>query len=426
MKVVFICPPSPWLINDRDMEMLGYLYVAANVRKHGHEVQVADLSGLKEKDWYIPKGELYAITGTTPQEPYVKKIIQKLKKRQPRCRIVMGGVHATNCPERCLKLGADQVVVGEGEEVILEIINGRRDPIVRADFIQCLDDLPLPARDLVDSYSYQGLGTNSVIGDTPKMKESYIMTARGCPYNCAFCAQASMWKQKVREFSLDRVIREVTNVIDEYGVDRIYFEDDTLIINKSRVVKLCLALKELRKKKLFDWHCLGRASTTDEILYKLMVDCGCKQITYGIESFSDNLLKLMNKGTTGKMNYEAILTAKRAGLKVRGQLLVGFPGETWEDVKITAEYIKRSPADSYGVHIFIPFPGCDVWKNPDKYGVTIDTTTNFDNYHTIGKRGTHEVVVGDKDDIIKRKKYLLKAVGDRDIATSAERRSKDV
>lgn len=423
MKIVMIILPSPWLISDRDCPVLGPLYVAGAVREAGYEVQVADLSGIPEQYWFIPKGDIYAISATTPQHIYAKKVVKLLRKREPKCQIIAGGMHPTVLPKRVLDLGINQVVRGEGEKAIIDIINGKKDKIIEAPLIEDIDKLPLPARDLVDSFSYHKLGTNSVMGDTPKMREGYIFTARGCPFKCAFCCQAAMWKRRVRQRSIEKVMEEVDLLMNDYGVDRIYFEDDTFIISKKRVEKFCEAIYSRHKKGL-DWHCLSRVDLADLELYKKMKWAGCKQITYGIESFSNKTLKTINKLTTAEQNLKGIQIAKKAGLKVRAQMIVGIPGETWEDIKENEKYMKIAPADSWGIHILMPFPGSDIWDNPEKYNIKIDKDTEFEDYHTIGKKEVHEVVLQNPPpkEVIKWKKYLMKIAGKKEISKWAERR----
>jgi len=413
------------LISDRDTPVLGPLYVAAAARQAGYEVQVADLCGLEEKYWYIPKGDIYALSITTPQHIYAKKIVELLRNREPKCHIIAGGFHPTVLPHRVLGLGINQAVQGEGEEAIIKILEGNKEKIINAPLIKDIDKLPLPARDLVDSWSYHHLGTNSVMGNTPKMREGFIFTARGCPFKCAFCGQAAMWKRKVRFRSIDKVMEEIDILMEDYDVDRIYFEDDTFILNKKRVEEFCYAIKH-RQEKGLDWHCLSRVDLADLELYKLMKWAGCKQITYGIESFSNKTLKIINKLTTAKVNLEGIKIAKKAGLKVRAQMIVGIPGETWKDMKENAKYMKIAPADSWGIHILMPFPGSDIWDNPDKYGIEIDKDTQFENYHTIGRRDIHDVVLKSPPpkEVIKWKKYLISIAGKKDIASFAERRCK--
>ena len=92
MKLVLIAPPSPWLLSDRDQPFLGLLYLSAFLKVRGHSVQVCDLAGLPEDNWYIPIGDIYGVTGTTPHFPYIKKIVDILKTREPDKPVIVGGV----------------------------------------------------------------------------------------------------------------------------------------------------------------------------------------------------------------------------------------------------------------------------------------------------------------------------------------------
>ena len=130
-----------------------------------------------------------------------------------------------------------------------------------------------------------------------------------------------------------------------------------------------------------------RADLAQKDRLELMRDSGCIGIVYGFETGSDKILKLMNKGVTAKQNYEAAELTHKLGMKVRGQMVVGFPGETNKTIFDTRLFIENSPVDHWGIHTFQPFPGSDVWENPEKYKIEIDKNTDFSDWHTIGKPG---------------------------------------
>jgi len=422
-KIVLINPPSPWLICDRDMPSQGILNIAAFLREKGIDVSIADLAGLPEKYWFIPDADIYGITCVTPQFPYVRKIAERIKNRQSDALVVIGGVHPTVLPQMTLeKIKCDIVVRGEGELAMLEIVNGRRDRIIEGKLIENLDEIPFPAWDMIDIYDYQKIGTNSFFGPTKNSREGYIQTGRGCPYNCAFCSQAYFTKRIVRYKSIGRIIAEIKFLMGRYKCDRFYFFDDTFIIDEKRVSNLC---DELKKMKGLDWHCLSRADRTNLELYIKMKEAGCVGITYGIESGSQKILDIINKRTTVEENINAVKIAKGAGLKVRCQIIVGLPGETEETIRETEDLIKKSPADAWGIHIFIPLPGSDIWEHPEKFNFKIDKSTDFTYYHTIGKMGENEGanLHQNPEQIIEWKKRLEKVIGDKDIHKYAQVRS---
>jgi radical SAM superfamily enzyme YgiQ (UPF0313 family) len=233
----------------------------------------------------------------------------------------------------------------------------------------------------------------------------------------------------MRYKTVERVIEEIKLLNARYGCDRIYFNDDTFIVDDKRVIKLCAALKEIHEQGiLHDWHCLTRADRTDPELFRIMYKSGCRQLTYGIETGSQKILDIIEKQTTVEENMNAIKIAKAAGLKVRAQMIVGLPGETEGTVEETANFIREAPADSFGMHIFVPLPGCQIWNDPDRFNFPIDKDTTFDYYHTIGKRGEIDAayIHQNPQQIIKWREYLIKVIADRDIVKFAEIRAREI
>ena len=410
MKLVFILPPSPWLMSDRDQPFLGALYVIAYVKYWGYEVQVCDLSGLPEEYWHIPVGDVYGITGTTPHFPYMKKIIDKLKDREPHKKVVVGGVHASVLPNHILQnTKADICVVGEGESVMLDIMNddSNGNKIVKGKPFEDLDFLPFPDRNSIDYYDYLIPQTYKYL--ISKTKEASIITGRGCPYNCSFCASNKLYRNKVRFRSATNVYYELRDLKNDYDIGMCNFVDDTFILNKRRVREICDKVKHLDIK----WFFLTRVDHVDYDLFVKMREAGCISVTFGFESGSNKVLKGIRKNTTVEEAYNAIDIAKRAGFKIRGQLMVGMPFETDQDVEATAEFIRKAnKVDKFGLHVFQPYPGCDVWENPSRYGWKIDKDTNFDKYHTIGKP---EARLTDDNKIWNWYNYLKSVIGQRSI-----------
>ena len=423
-KVILINPPSPWLISDREIPPGGLLDIAAFLRANGVNPTFCDLAGLEEKHWFVPDGDIYGITCATPHYSLVIKIVQKLKQRQPHCLVVLGGFHPTTEPERTLRdTKADIAIKGEGEQALLDIIRGKRDRIVTCPLVEDINMIPIPAWDMIDMYDYIKLGTNSVMGPTPNNKEGNVLTARGCPFDCGFCAQAAVTKRRMRYKTAARVVEEVKFLNSRYGCDRIYFGDDTFIVDENRVKELCTALKKIHQQGiLHDWHCLTRADRTNPEIFKLMYEAGCRQVTYGIETGSQKILDIIEKQTTVEENINAIRIAREAGLRVRAQMIVGLPGETQQTVEETAQFIRAAPANSFGMHIFVPLPGCQIWHDPERYDFPISKDTLFEYYHTIGRREEEDAAYLHKNpqQIIAWKNYLVGVIGKRNIVQFAE------
>ena len=421
-KVVLIIPPSPWLISDTDLPFLGILYVASYLEERNINVQLCDLSGLEESQWKIPVGDCYGITGTSPNFPQIRSIVEKLKERENAC-VVVGGPHATTLPEHVLNnTKADACVIGEGEVVMLNLLHlpinevpnvvyrdlsGEIVHTVRAPFSENIDEFPPPDLDLIDFYRYSKSQTfKYLLGEC---REATLITSRGCPFNCNFCAQSQIWRGKVRSHSIERTIEEIKELIRKYKVELVYILDDTFVISKWRVYEFCEEIKKIGIK----WHCLNRVDCCDYDLLMAMKDSGCLQFVFGFESGSNKMLEKMNKRVTVERAYEAINTCEKTGIRIRGQMIVGFPGETEETVEETAQFIRKANyVDAFGIHIFQPFPGCSVWQTPEKYGYELNKDTNFEDYHTIGKA---DFKPNKSSDIVRWFNYLKRVAGDRNI-----------
>lgn len=423
-KLVLIIPPSPWLISDTDLPPLGPLYISSFVKRAGFEVQVCDLSGLKQKDWKFPIGDIYAVGGTSPNWPQVWQIIDTLKNRGFKSTVLVGGVHATLLPEVVLRQSrADACVIGEGEQTILDVLkvgvnrtvsglafreNGNIVYTKPRPFETHLDFIPMPDYEAIDFYKYSLSKTFQYL--MGKCYEGTVITSRGCPFNCSFCASPKLWGRKVRYRSTESVVEEAKYLMSRFGITLIYFVDDTFILNKRRVKALCDKIKPLGLK----WHCLNRVDKANGDLMSVMKAAGCLGVVYGFESGDNVILKKMNKGTTVAMAYRAIEMTKQAGLKIRGQMIVGFPGETDESVENTAKFMRQAKeVDVFGVHVFQPVPGSAVWENPEKYGLELNKN-NFDygSLTTIGKPGA---ILSDSPKVMEWYNYLRSVAAERNV-----------
>jgi len=413
MKLVLIIPPSPWLMSDLDQPITGPLYISSHLKSLGHDVQVCDLAGLSEENWRIPVGDVYGITGTTPNFPWIKKIASILKERDPNKLVVVGGVHATVLPNHILsRTKADACVVGEGENTMLDLMLGmelekipgvvtRKGRGPTRELIKDISKLHHPDRESIDYFKYLVPQTYKYLSNA---REGSIITSRGCPYKCSYCGSYNIHKGKVRFREPDDVFLELKYLKDRFDIGLCNFVDDTFTLKKKRVHKICELIKPLGIK----WFFLTRVDRVDEDLFKEMKASGCVSVTFGFESGSNKMLKAMRKGTTVEQAKKAIKLSHKVGLKIRGQLMTGLPNETEEDIEATGNFIKESPeVEVFGLHKFQPFPGCDVWENPTSYNFKIDTDTDFEDYHTIG--GSLDESYG----------YLIDIIGERDIKNVA-------
>ncbi len=388
-EVVLINPPQPTSLDDHLDPPLPLMYIAANLERNNINTKIVDLSGQPEKKWgdMIGNADIFGMTVFSSSYNISKKIADITKKQNPNSIMVVGGPHPTALPIET-SFDFNTVVVGEGEDVMVDIAKeyfswGKIPRIVRAKKIEKLDDLPMPARHLINLTKYH----RSVEGQ----KATSIVTSRGCYYDCSFCCR-DVHGNKVRFHSVNRVIDEVKQ-IKNYGINSLLFYDDVFTLNKGgRLEEICKRLKPLN----MTFRCNGRVGVNKPEDYKILREAGCDEIAFGIESGSQKILDAVGKKVTVKQNEDAIKYAKQVGLTTKAYLMVGFPGETQETVDETKRFIEKADPDKYTLFSFVPLPGCDVWKNPQNYGVT-NISKDWDNYFNIAGQYEGGVTFETKD-----------------------------
>ena len=235
------------------------------------------------------------------------------------------------------------IVVGEGERVFKKILKGEEDrKVIVAENIPVLDSILPPER-----------------GKCGKLVP--IMTSRGCPFRCRYCSSQAFWK-KVRYHSAERVIEEVAAIIKTYPkCKRVYFLDDLMTTNKTRLRRLRdLWLKRGYQKHFKVWTFV-RADTFNEETARILKQLRTERVRFGAESGSDRVLKLLGKTTTVADNHRAIRIGRKHGLTMTAAFMYDIPGETKADRKATKKFIKDTKITLEGWYRFTPFPGCAMW-----------------------------------------------------------------
>ncbi|MDD5699633.1 MAG: radical SAM protein [Candidatus Nanoarchaeia archaeon] len=369
MLVNLIRPPDPTSLDDMLDEPLGLLYLAASLMEKGHEAKITNLACRTRSDWEsdIPEADLYGIQLYTPTANNGVDIARFVKEKFGK-PIVGGGAHPTaiiasseETELRNLLSVFDHLVAGEGENVLPQIAdayrNGETPPqIMTSEQIADLDSIPLPARNLVDMMSFN----RKVDGE----RSFGIVGSRGCSYKCSFCDH-SLFGEKVRFRSIDEIVGEIKGIISGYGVRHLEFFDDMFTVSRKR-------LREFRDKTKglhLSYRCNGRSDILSKDTYDLVAESGGKVICFGIESGSQRMLDLMNKRTTVEDNFKAIKIAQSAGLIAMGYFLIGFPGETKETIQETKRFIEESGIDQAQAYTFIPLPGTEIYRHPEKFGI---------------------------------------------------------
>ncbi len=354
MKISLIYLPHPNLVRPNMMAPLGLLYVAAAFEKVGAEVEVKNFSGDTHENalGQLSKSDLYGITITSLEVAEASRFATDIKKRFPESKIILGGP-GTATPELIDMSNIDSLVQGEGEPAAEAISNdfkrGSLEKIYRTPTLTDLDKIPIPARHLVKS----NFSTLSII------------TSRGCPFSCSFCASPKLANNKMR-------YRSISNILDEISMfesKELVIHDDMFTANKSRMIELCNQIGKLGVK----FRINIRAKPLDIDMLRAAKDAGCSEAAIGIESFDDIVLKTLRKNTTVADNVNALWLLDKVGIDARLLLMIRTPGQTKETMAKNRYWLTQVPHKLVACTNFIPIPGCDVWHNPDKYNVEILT-----------------------------------------------------
>ena len=435
-KIYLINPPSDFLIDDKSNMPLGLLFLHAHLQNNDIEVEIIDLAGLKPEEWVIPDGGfIYGITATTPQFEAACKIAEKIKINGGIA--ILGGVHATCVPEDSLKYGKfDIVVVGEGETTMLELAQNKKaldeipglyywsgGEIVSTGprlFEKAIDTFSHPIIDSIDYKSYNcGVFTTA---DGDMVSGAQIITSRGCPGKCSFCCSPHIYRRKVR-FHTTEYVENWVDYLNGYGYNTFYVVDDTVLLNSNRLRKMC----DIFKSRESRWRACVRGDAVTLEKMEMLYDSGCRQVDIGVESGSQKVLDLVQKGERVEDNINAVNIAHSVGIKVKSCLIVGLPGEEQEDIDLTVDFIEKCAPDSVTLCTFIPFPGCDIFFNPDKYNYKVDHSKGYSKYVCCGADAMAESVAvkEENEKIVSFRRQLLNAIKDRSTNATLKNRNID-
>jgi len=336
----------------------------------------------------LPRTFLYGITATSLEIPEANRTAKAIKEKYPDSKIILGGPgsYASDYIDYNF---IDSILQGEGEKIIHEILDDVKNKKLRSVYISKPIDVNnnvLPARQLLDN---QGGNIFAYNKNYEKGGSTVILSSRGCPFKCAFCsAPALTYSKKVRLREPALIRAEIQDVINKYGIKQFRFSDDMFTASKSHVLAVCDAIGDLD----IVWRISCRVNPLDEEMLKAMKSAGCRELSFGIESFDDFVLRGLNKKATALENIRALNLAKEYGFKIRILFMIATPFQRPETIDININAIDSVPYDIIACTQFIPIPGCDIWKNPDKYNIEI-LDKNLDNYnfYMYDKKGRREI-----------------------------------
>lgn len=376
-KIILVIPPYKESKKGH-LPLLSIGYIAAYLEKSGYEVKIIDAIALNvEEDETVnlilkENPDAVGITTVTSSRFSAIKVIKSLKEKNKNLFIFAGGRHFHSTAKESLEdiSELDLIVRGEGEETCLELLNGyfdgkdlsevrglalRKDGEIiftpeRAAIN--LDELPMPAWHLFDLLLY-----NQTLEGEKKTKAIGVISSRGCPNNCVFCANNSFLRT-LRLLSPVKFVDQIEFLNKKYGYTGFDIWDDTLTMSRKHILEIC---DEIIKRNLkIIWYARARVNTVDEEVLKKMKEAGCRIIGYGIESGSEKVLKEIKKNITIKQVKDAVRLSAKLGFITKCWFIYGLPTETLEDIKKTRKLMRqiKNCGAKYGAKVlnFANFP----------------------------------------------------------------------
>lgn len=357
---------------------LGLGYLSSYLKQNQFEVLLID--GLNKRyslEKILSFCKTSDLVGISCLSSYFSEVVQLSRRlKEKGCKVVVGGPQATALPQETLKeTQADFVVMGEGELTFLQLAQcllEKRDPqdipgiftgdwskFKKREFIQNLDSLPFPDWQQLDPRFYQKAPHGGLVKSFPAAP---IISSRGCPFDCSFCASPYLWEKKIRFRSPENVVDEIAYLKDCFGVKEIHFEDDNLTLNREHAEKICQLLLK-RKIKIF-WAAPNgvRVDAIDRELLSLMKKSGCYFLAFGIESTDEKILQRIKKGIDLDRVAKVVHWAKSYGIITQGFFIFGLPGETKETIRKTIRFAKSIPLDKAQFLILDVLAGSRLWN----------------------------------------------------------------
>ncbi len=348
---------------------LGIGFLVAVLRDAGHNVSFIDNflhpSGFPDNgdiDWSrIDAVGVHANSICYRDSLDMFEKLQRLRERGLwKGRILAGGPHPTLLPETIPDY-VDVVVVGEGEKVIVDAVEGNTGRLVSFPRVVELDTLPRPAYDCFASMPYNLT--------SPHMEAAPVFTmntSRGCPFACTFCSTHSIWGKRYTTFSPERIFDDIKYLQKDFGVNGIYFREDNFTVSKKRVEALCEHL--IRDPHRVSWMCETRVDTVDRELLQLMKRAGCQAVYFGAESGCDRVLDMIKKGFTVDQTRRAVELCNDIGIKVFATFMVGIPGETSMERIETIAFMEKLRFNKTSVMMYLGIPGSKLYEECTESG----------------------------------------------------------
>ena len=381
-RILLVNAVNPFVEAQNRYPALGLGYLIATLRREfGDRIELLLVEDGVEETLRSWRPHLLAISSVS--QNYTLAMTYAALGRRAEIPVVVGGYHITELPSS-LSADMDVGVIGEGERAICDLVelllehgslpaaklaeipglvywcDGERAVTAPREVIgkkgRSLDELPMPDRSMMRVRPH-----------------SNMLTSRGCPYNCTFCASTRFWPN-IRYFSPEYMIEEVKHLRDTYGVRYITFHDDLFIANVKRLEGFHeLVLREGLPQQGFRFSCASSATRITDDMARMLKEMNFVSVSMGLESGNQEVLnRLKGRAFKVDINEEAVHTLHRHGIHPHASFIIGEPQETLEQMEETYQFIRRNPLSLVNIYVLTPLPGTPVWHDAKAKGLVSD------------------------------------------------------
>jgi len=367
---------------------LGLLYISAFLKDKGVENQVFDstFSDKAALDQFMAEWQptVLALYTNLMTKLNVLDIAKRVKEKYPEVKVIMGGPDVSYNTTNYLQNGADYVVIGEGENTMFELVqfiektpddlphdigglaffNEAGEEVKTAARVKVRDinDLPIPNRDAIPIAKYLE-AWKSHHGQSALN----VSTQRGCPYTCKWCSTA-VYGQSYRRRSPEKVVEELREIKEKYNPDTVWFVDDVFTVSHKWLKAFVEALEAAEFTIPFE--CISRADRMNSEVIDLLKRAGCFRVWIGAESGSQKIIDAMDRRVSVDQVRDMIIETRKAGIEAGTFIMLGYPGETEEDIDETIKHLKISNPDHFTITVAYPIKGTSLYQEIEEKKTT--------------------------------------------------------